>query len=207
MLQLALPDLRMRHLASLELASDLDLVPFLEEPPRVLQQMRNIMFRDSRADLYTLYVLRFALVLLLPPVLLVFELAVIDDPANGRVRRCGNENEVEGLFLGHRKGFAGIDDSDLAAVGCDQAHLAESEHPLVDHGRGARAALAPKMWPAYLGSPHVDAWFFCIRSTVYQVGVDSPQKKGGQTLLGYRTPKLARRFHGTVGREDEGVRR
>lgn len=176
-LQLPLPDFGVGHLASLELARDLDLVPFLEKTTRVLQEMRNIVFRDSRTDLYTLNFLLFALVFLLFSVLVVLEFAVIDDPADRRIGSGGDQNQVETLLLGHAERLPGTHDANLFAVGRDEANFAEPQDSLIDHRRGARPSLAPEMWPPYRCSPRLYSFFFCIRSTVYLVGAVIPNSR------------------------------
>ena len=64
---------------------------------------------------------------------LVLVLAVVHDPADGRVGLVGHLDEVELELPGHGEGLGQRLDADLVAVGSDEAHLAGAD-AVVDPG-------------------------------------------------------------------------
>jgi hypothetical protein len=55
--------------------------------------------------------------------LLVQELPVVEDAADGRIDIRGNLNQVEGGLLGQRQGFPQGNDTQVLAIGPDEANL------------------------------------------------------------------------------------
>lgn len=152
----------MRDLSGPELAGHLDLIPFFQELPSLSSLEAEIMLRDARAYLYTLYVLLFFLPFTLPLLHFVLVFAVIDDPANRRLSGRGDHYQVEALLLGNVQGLAGLEYAKLGSVGANDAYVAESETALVYQWTRFGARVSPKS--SYLSSPSG-------RSTGAQIGL------------------------------------
>jgi hypothetical protein len=82
------------------------------------------------ADVDLLLVLAGLLGLLL---LLVLVLGVVEQPADRRARVGGDLDQVEIGLAGDLQGLLGVDDTDLLAVGADQADLGNAD-ALIDPG-------------------------------------------------------------------------
>ena len=132
MIELISPEYRVRDLPGPELAGHLDLIPFFQELPSLSSLEAEIMLRDARAYLYTLYVLLLFLPFPLPLLHFVLVLAVIDDPDDRRLSGGRDHHQVEALFFGDRKSLAGLENAELLAVGADDAYVSKSEAALVD---------------------------------------------------------------------------
>jgi hypothetical protein len=131
----------MLHLATTEHDRDLHLVALTEK----LGDLLGLGSEVSGADLGpVLHLLDHHVGALLARFLgslcgLVLVLAVIHDPADGRIGLISHLHEVEFEFPGHVKSLGQGRDSDLGAIGSDQPHLAGADaivDPwLVIHGR------------------------------------------------------------------------
>lgn len=114
--QFSSAELTVRDLAGAELARDLDLVAVFQELPSLFRLEAEIMLRDARAYLYTLYVLLFFLPLALTLLHVVLEFAVIDDPTNRGNGRGGYHHQVEAFLFGDVEGLPRLKYSELLAV-------------------------------------------------------------------------------------------
>ena len=97
------------------------LVFLSEEFLRAIDLRHEVVVADlgAHAELFVLAVVRMAFVL--PLLLLVFEFAVVHDPANGRLFLRCNFDEVEADFAGTCKGIRGFDDANDFAFMSDHA--------------------------------------------------------------------------------------
>ena len=113
------------HLSATELQRHLDLVAVGEEFLHVPDLGVEVALADLGTQLHFLdrHVDGFLARLLGLLGLFVTELAVIHDPANGWIRQWGDFDEVEIQCPGHGQCFGQGLDSDLAAVGANQAYL------------------------------------------------------------------------------------
>lgn len=143
-IELSSTDLGVRDLASAELADESDLVAVFQEPPSLLHVERDVVLSNSRTDLYTLYVLRFALPFFLALALFVLEVAVIDDLADRGLRMGGDQNQVEALFAGHIQSLSGLHDAQLRPIGADHSNVAEAQNALVGQGAGVPRRFSSK---------------------------------------------------------------
>src|SRR5436309_2506422 len=78
---------------------------------------------------------------------LVLELAVVHDPAHGRLGLRGDLDEVQIELLGLAKGFLDPHDSDLRSVRADQAHLGSPDpvvHTWLDRDATSPPAMADR---------------------------------------------------------------
>ena len=151
MIELISPEHRVRDLPGPELAGHLDLIPFFQELPSFSSLEAEIMLRDPRAYLYTLYVLLFFLPFPLPLLHFVLVLAMIDDPADRRLGGRRDHHQVEALLLGNVQGLAGLEYAKLGSVGANDAYVAESKTALVNQWTRFGARVSPKS--SYLSSP------------------------------------------------------
>lgn len=134
----------MRNLASPELAGDLDLVAFFQEPPRILQQKAEVVLGGAGTNLYTLYFLLFALPFLLALAELVLVMAKIENLGNGGVGRRRDQDEIQSLFPSQVKGLPGLHDAQLAPVRSDDPYIPNAQHALVRQGAGIPRRFSPK---------------------------------------------------------------
>jgi hypothetical protein len=127
-LQDATADLGMRHLASTEEDRRLDLVAFLEEALDVLLLELIIVLVDLRAKLDLLHQNDFLVLFRLPRALLflVLVLAEVHDPADRRVGRRRNLNQVETLGFCNSERLRRRHDAELGAVVVDHADFPDS---------------------------------------------------------------------------------
>jgi hypothetical protein len=116
----------MRDFTGAELTGDFHLVAILNEADRLLERRLNVVLRNPRTDLYTLYVLGFALVLLGLLARLVLVFAVIDDSADGRLGGRSDHHQVEAMFTGERERFTAWNDPKLFAVGTYATNISKS---------------------------------------------------------------------------------
>ncbi len=180
--------LRVRNFSRLELTGDTHLVSVLQESDGVPGHVRKVVIRDSRADLYTLYVLLLALMLTLAPLQLVLIAAVVDDPANRGIGGLGYKDEVQAMVFCHGESFSRGGNSDLLALRVNQPDFAESKETLVDHWPGSRAAFASKWRPAYGKSLRSVFLNIRIRSIHYIFGLAGRKTRGH--LSGPLRPRL-----------------
>jgi len=98
-----------------------------EELFRAVDLGHEVVFADFRAEpeLLVLAVVRVAFVL--PLLLLVFEFAVIHDPANGRLLLRRDLDEVHADFAGACQGFNRFDDTEQGAVMSDDADRRDAD--------------------------------------------------------------------------------
>ena len=126
-------DFRVGDFSGSELTRHFDLVSLFDELPRVACEGGQVIFSRARTHLYTLNLLLrafpFLFLLLLGQ---VFELAVVDDFAHGRLRLGRNHDKVQPGFTSHVKGLSALDDADLPPIGADDTEVAEPKAPLVD---------------------------------------------------------------------------
>lgn len=123
---------RVRDFSRPELAGHLDLVAVFQELASFLRLEAEIMRRNSRTDLYTLYVLLFFLRLPLPVLHFVLIFAVIDDPANRRLSGGRNHHQVKTFLLGDVESLTGLQDSKLLSVGIDHPYITKAQAALID---------------------------------------------------------------------------
>ena len=116
---------RVRHLAPAEHDRDLDLVPPVQEPHDVALLGGVVVLVDLGAELDLLQAGPRLLLagLLLANVAFVLELAVVHDPAHGRIGLRRDFDEVQIQVTGLAQRLAGVDHPDLLAVGPHQAYL------------------------------------------------------------------------------------
>ncbi len=141
----------MRYLSGTELTGDLHLVAVLNEADRLFECRENVVLRNPRTDLYTLYVLGFALVLLGLLACLVLVFAVINDSANRRLSGWSNHDQVEAMFTGNGECLTTAHDAKLFAVGADDANIAKSQNTIIDRGARIRSCISSEL--PYLQSP------------------------------------------------------
>lgn len=124
----------MRDFTSLENANNTNLVPFVQEASGFLDQVHQVVLRNSRANLYTLYFLLFflrALVLLLSLVLVPPK---VNNFANRGLGCRGNHYKVETLFPGNSECLTALENAELITISPNDSHISKSEHSLVDRG-------------------------------------------------------------------------
>ena len=123
----------MDHLATPEHDRDLDLGPVVQKTHHVPFLGLVVVAVDLGPHLHLFdHDLRLLLSRLsLSDRLLVLELSVVHDPADGRVGLGRHLDEVEVLLLGQLERFPCIDDPDLSAVCCDDPYLGDPD-ALVD---------------------------------------------------------------------------
>src|SRR3954469_21552002 len=118
-----------RHLAAPELDGGLHLVPLPQEAHRVLELEVVVVLVDvgPELDLFDVDDLLLLLRLVRLLLLLVEELAEIHDPADRRHRRRRDLHQVERLLGRPAQSVLDGNDSGLAAVGFDEAYLANPD--------------------------------------------------------------------------------
>src|SRR5262249_54220412 len=120
---------RVRRLASSELESHLDFMTLLEEPDGVFEFELQVVglgagFDPNALDLRDVSILS-CLALLLG--LFVFVLAVVEDPAHGRLRHRGHLDQIETPIARQGESIARRHDAELIAVGIDDADLRHTD--------------------------------------------------------------------------------
>jgi hypothetical protein len=128
-----LAQIRVGHLATAEEHSQLDLVSGVEELRGLTTFRLEVMVVDlgPDADLFQFDDVLMAAGLALFAALLVPELAVVHEPADGRHRVGRHLNQVEAPLAGHLERVKCWNDADLLAVLIDQPDLANPD-ALVD---------------------------------------------------------------------------
>lgn len=153
--QTLLTQLRVRDFTSPEHARDFDLVAFLEEPEGFAHVGFKIVLRNSRANLYTLNFLLFALLVLAELALVVFVLSVIDDTADRRLGGRAHHNQIEASFSSTVQSVAALHNAKLAAILIDDPDFPVAEDTVIDLGARFRAWRSSKSW--YFRSPRQSA--------------------------------------------------
>lgn len=130
--QFSTAELGVSNLTSLEHTGDLNLMTLIKELYSLVHLSRKIVFRNSRTDLYTLYVKLFAFLVLAQLAFEVLVLPVVDDLADGGSGGVGNHNEVEPIVFGHRQRLPTLHDSKLLALWADHSDVSILQHATVD---------------------------------------------------------------------------
>lgn len=115
----------MHHLAATKRQGDFYLIALLDESARMLRLELKIMLFDLRAKANFFDVdngLFFSAVLFLFA-LLIPELAVIDNPANGRLGIRRNFHQIESRGIGARHRFLNRHDADLLTICCNEPYF------------------------------------------------------------------------------------
>jgi hypothetical protein len=117
------------HLAALETERCLDLIAFAEKADGLvlLRLVVVFVYRDREFDLFDDDDLLFLAGSAIALVLLVEELAVVLNFADGRNGIGGDLYEVESPFAGHFEGFEGSHDAELFAIFVDDANFAGAD--------------------------------------------------------------------------------
>jgi len=124
--------LRMLHFPAAEFQRDLDLHVVAKEIDRVMDLHAEVVGIDARAELDfldragVLMLLGFLVLLRL----FVTELAVIDEPADGRRGGGGDLDEIHAVGAGEVQRFAEREDADLFVVDPDDPHFAGTDFPI-----------------------------------------------------------------------------
>src|SRR5215217_7601500 len=141
-------DFLVGHFAAAEAQGDFDFVTFLEEPLDGLHLHPIVMSVDVRPDFYFLDFNGFLLFARLVGLFLrlVFEFAIVEDLANGRLGARRYLDQVEACLLGQRQGLGRAHDADLFTFFIDQKYFA-GIYPIV-HTR-----------PIITGTLFFDKWF------------------------------------------------
>jgi len=180
-------EFRVGDFASLKLAGDLNLVPFLEEPNGIPDKKRHVVIRDSRADLYTFKLLLFALLILAELALKVLKLSVVDDLANGRLGSGGNNHEVQPFVPCDLERLPALHDSKLVTFGSDDADVSVFEHPLVY--LRARFGTGRSMKSRYVGSPlGSPGWRLALSISRLILTVNPDESFASPAMLGTYAP-------------------
>lgn len=146
------------HLTALELQLQANLVAVGEELLS-MENLDEVIVRinpDTELQLLELAALLSLGSLLLFLFLLVFELAVIDNFANRRIRTGGNFHKVQSAIFRSSNGLSGGHDAHLlSALSVDHAHLGCPD-TVVDTGLICKAASA------------IEAWSWSVEARVYR---------------------------------------
>ena len=133
-------EFRVRHLPAAELQRDLDLHVLAKESDRMLQFHAEVVGVDLRAQL-DLFDLGGVLVLpgfLIAFGLLVAELAIIHQPANGRRGVGGDLHQIHAVGARKGQGFPEGQDAKLFAIGPDHPDFAGADFPVNPDERTGR---------------------------------------------------------------------
>ena len=120
------------------------------------------MFSNSRTDLYTLYLLLFALLIFPLLAFQVFVLSVVDNLAYGWLGSRRNKHEVEPLVSSHLESLAALHDSKLLTFRANDSNVAILQNSLIDLRTGLGARRPSKS--CYVVSPRMFAF---VDSLVY----------------------------------------
>src|SRR5271165_2697569 len=101
----------MCDLSSLEHASYSNLAPILQKLLSLPNVGLQVVLRNTRTDLYTLYFLLFALFVFALLALHILVSAVVDDSANGGLSTWTDHDKVESLFFCLGESLTALHDS------------------------------------------------------------------------------------------------
>lgn len=142
----------MRNFARLEHAGHFDLVAFLQKLQSLPDSDVQVVLSNARTDLYTLYFLLLALLVLSLLPFEVFQLAVVGN-ANHRGLGAGvDHDEVQPFIARLIKSLSALHDADLLVICADDADVSVLEQSLVDFGPGLGAWWSSES--AYVCSPY-----------------------------------------------------
>lgn len=115
----------MRSLAPTKAHFDFHFMTFFQETPRRPHADLQIVLVGARSQADLLYLRDMLVLLRVTGALILFESvpAQVGDATYGRIRRCGNFDEVKAGFFGAAQGVLNRKDSDLLAVFVDDADL------------------------------------------------------------------------------------
>ncbi len=117
----------------------------------VLDEKGEVVLRNSRTDLYTLYFLLLALLIL---ALLPFQIlvpTVVDDLDDRRLRGGGNHDEVQTLISCLVQRLSTLHDAELLPFGANHAYVSILQDTAVNFGAGFGAGRSSKS--CYVVSP------------------------------------------------------
>ena len=130
--QLLPPEFRVSDLTGPEHTRHFNFVALSNELPCFSDTSLDVVFRNTRTNLYTLYFLLGLLFVISQFRFQVFMLAVVDDSTYRWVSIWGNHHKVKALFSGQCERGSTLHDAKLLVISINHTNFAEPEHTLVD---------------------------------------------------------------------------
>ncbi len=129
-----LSKLRVRDFTRLKHASNLDLIALVQEVPGAVDIGLQVVIRNTRTNLYTLYLLLRFLFVLAELAFEVFVPTEVNDFAHRRVGIGGDHYQVQALFAGERQSRTALNYAKLGAISIDDSNLAKTKDAFVYGG-------------------------------------------------------------------------
>ena len=173
------------HFAATEAQGDLHLVAALQELDRIFDLAVEVVVIGARTDFDFfdfddfLVLTSFGFTLLL----LVFELTVVHDLADGRRGGGGNFHQIKPGFFSHCQCAIGRNDADVLAVGADQADV-RAANAFVDPGAGfarGRSVVRSASYgtvPSMVGDSRAATYLGSRRAASHKIGGKWLEAKG-----------------------------